>query len=234
MFGLGSRRDEEARVQAGGRLPPGQSLTQKFPVLHYGPVPRFKAATWDFHVWGEVEARAALDLGRIQPAAAHQLHMDIHCVTRWSKFDTEWEGVSLQTLIDAGSAQAASRPRSYVMQHAEYGFTVNLPLEVVLAGNFLLATHFDGAAASPPITDTPCEAWWAPSPGGTSSHVRTSGRAPSGCAGWNSWRRIGPASGSRPATITRRMSGKNSARPAGDDTEVLTAPASSGRRAVDG
>ncbi len=63
------RRDDEKRILSEGRLPPGQSLTQKFPVLHYGPVPRFNPATWDFRVWGEVVRDAQLDLGRISPAS---------------------------------------------------------------------------------------------------------------------------------------------------------------------
>ena len=71
--------------------------------------------------------------------------MDIHCVTRWSKLDTTWEGVSMRTLVDQGLIKLKPSAR-YVLQHAEYGFTVNLPLEVVLADNFLLATHFQRAA----------------------------------------------------------------------------------------
>jgi DMSO/TMAO reductase YedYZ molybdopterin-dependent catalytic subunit len=74
--------------------------------------------------------------------------MDIHCVTRWSKFDTQWEGVSIRSLIEAGllSLRPAAK---YVLQHAEYGFTANLPLEIVLQDNFLLATHFNGEPITP-------------------------------------------------------------------------------------
>ena len=148
MFGLGSRRDEEARAQAGGRLPPGQALTQKFPVLHYGPVPRFNAATWDLRIWGEVEQEQRLTWEVFQQLPRTKLHMDIHCVTRWSKFDTDWEGVALQTLIDQGLLKLKPTAR-FLMQHCEYGFTVNLPLEVALADNFLMATHFDGQPITP-------------------------------------------------------------------------------------
>jgi DMSO/TMAO reductase YedYZ molybdopterin-dependent catalytic subunit len=74
--------------------------------------------------------------------------MDIHCVTRWSKFDTEWEGVSLRFLVDEGFV-ALKPTAKYVMQHAEYGFTANLPLEVAFADNFLLATHFDRKPLTP-------------------------------------------------------------------------------------
>ena len=74
--------------------------------------------------------------------------MDIHCVTRWSKFDTLWEGVSLRTLVDQGLIHLKPTAR-YLMQHAEYGFTVNVSLEVALQENFLLATHFNGEPISP-------------------------------------------------------------------------------------
>ena len=74
--------------------------------------------------------------------------MDIHCVTRWSKFDTEWEGVSLRTLVDQGLIKP--KPTAlFVMQHAEYGFTTNLSLEIMLSENFLLATHFHGEPLTP-------------------------------------------------------------------------------------
>ncbi len=74
--------------------------------------------------------------------------MDIHCVTKWSKFDTEWEGVAVKTLVNEGLIKLKPEA-NYVVQHAEYGFTVNLPLEVVLAENFLLATHFNGVPLTP-------------------------------------------------------------------------------------
>jgi DMSO/TMAO reductase YedYZ molybdopterin-dependent catalytic subunit len=74
--------------------------------------------------------------------------MDIHCVTRWSKFDTVWEGVSVKTLVEQGFIRLKPTAR-YVLQHAEYGFTANLPLEVVLQDNFLLATHFNGEPLTP-------------------------------------------------------------------------------------
>jgi DMSO/TMAO reductase YedYZ molybdopterin-dependent catalytic subunit len=74
--------------------------------------------------------------------------MDIHCVTRWSKFDTEWEGVSLRTLVDEGLIKPKPTAQ-FVMQHAEYGFTTNLPLDIMLSENFLLATHYQGEPITP-------------------------------------------------------------------------------------
>lgn len=149
MFGnIFRRREDEERVRDEGRLPPGQSLTQKFPVLHYGPVPRFNPATWDLRVWGEVEEDVRWTWDEFMKLPRRKVTMDIHCVTRWSKFDTEWEGVSLRDLIE----QKLIKPKlgaRFVLQHAEYGFTTNLPLEVMLADNFLLATHFNGEPISP-------------------------------------------------------------------------------------
>lgn len=142
------RRNQEDKVREEGRLPPGQSLTQKFPVLHYGPVPTFNPAAWDFRVWGEVEEEKRWSWDEFNQLPRTKLHMDIHCVTRWSKFDTDWEGVSVKTLVEQGFFKIKPTA-THVMQHAEYGFTVNLPLEVVLQENFLLATHFQGEPISP-------------------------------------------------------------------------------------
>jgi DMSO/TMAO reductase YedYZ molybdopterin-dependent catalytic subunit len=143
-----NRRKEEQRVRDEGRLPPGQSLTLKFPVLHYGPVPPFNPATWDFRIWGEVEQEKRWDWNEFNQLPRSKIQMDIHCVTRWSKFDTVWEGVAVRTLVDQGFFKIMPTA-THVMQHAEYGFTVNLPLEVVLAENFLLATHLDGEPITP-------------------------------------------------------------------------------------
>ncbi len=137
------RKEEEERVKMEGRLPPGQSLTNRFPVLHYGPVPRFDEAKWDLRVFGEVEEEKRWTWAEFNQLPRTKIKMDIHCVTRWSKFDTDWEGVALRTLLEQGNLKLKPSAH-YLLQHCEYGFTVNLPLEVALADNFLLATHFDG------------------------------------------------------------------------------------------
>jgi len=142
------RRKEEERVSKEGRLPPGQSLTLKFPVLHYGPVPHFNPATWHFRVWGEVEEEQEWNWNEFNKLPRSKIEMDIHCVTRWSKFDTVWEGIPVKTLIDEGLIKPKPNV-THVMQHAEYGFTVNLPLEVILQDNFLMATHFNGEPLTP-------------------------------------------------------------------------------------
>jgi DMSO/TMAO reductase YedYZ molybdopterin-dependent catalytic subunit len=148
MFNFFKRKEDEGELARQGRLPPGQSLTKKFPVLHYGPVPRFDPLTWDLRVWGEVEQELKWNWAEFNQLPRTTLVMDIHCVTRWSKFDTTWEGVSVRALVDQGVIKPKSSAR-YVLQHAEYGFTVNLPLSVVLAENFLLATHYNGAPLDP-------------------------------------------------------------------------------------
>jgi DMSO/TMAO reductase YedYZ molybdopterin-dependent catalytic subunit len=142
------RREDEERIRKEGRLPPGQALTNRFPVLHYGPVPPFNAATWDLRLFGEVEQEVRWNWEEFSQLPHSRLKMDIHCVTRWSKFDTEWEGVSLKALVDSGLLKLKPTAK-YLLQHCEYGFTVNVPVEVALAPNFLLATHFDGKPLEP-------------------------------------------------------------------------------------
>jgi DMSO/TMAO reductase YedYZ molybdopterin-dependent catalytic subunit len=148
LNGLFRRKEAEERIKHEGRLPPGQALTQKFPVLHYGSVPPFNPATWDFRVWGEVEQPQRLNWLEFNQLPRAKVVMDIHCVTRWSKFDTEWEGVLVRTLVEAGLIRLKPQAR-FVVQHAEYGFTANLPVEILLADNFLLATHYNGEPISP-------------------------------------------------------------------------------------
>ena len=142
------RKQSEERVRQEGRLPPGQSLTQKWPVLHYGPVPSFNPATWDFRVWGEVEKPLRLTWEEFNQLPRSRVTIDLHCVTRWSKFDTLWEGVSIRTLVEKGLVKPLPQAR-FVLQHAEYGYTTNIPLDVALADNFLLGTHVDGQPISP-------------------------------------------------------------------------------------
>jgi len=130
------------------RLPPGQTLTSGFPTLHYGPIPDFNPSTWDFRVWGAVEEPLILTWDQILALPRTKIRMDLHCVTTWSKLDTEWEGISLKTLIDSGGIALKPGAR-YIMQHAEYGYTTNLPLEIAFQDNFLLATHYEGEPLTP-------------------------------------------------------------------------------------
>jgi DMSO/TMAO reductase YedYZ molybdopterin-dependent catalytic subunit len=148
MTELRDRELVQAKMDQEGRLPPGQSVTLKFPVLHYGPVPDFDPATWDFRIWGEVKQEARWTWDEFQSLPRTTVKMDIHCVTRWSKFDTLWEGVTLKTLVDEGHIKIKPEAE-YVMQHCEYGYTTNIPLAIALADNFILATHFNGDPITP-------------------------------------------------------------------------------------
>lgn len=148
LNGVFRRKNEEESFKKEGRLPPGQSLTLKFPVLHYGPVPGFNPTTWDFKVWGEVEQSLRFSWEEFSRLPRTKITMDIHCVTRWSKFDTAWEGVSVRSMVDSGLIKLKPGAK-YVIQHAEYNFTANLPIPIVLADNFLMATHFNGEPLSP-------------------------------------------------------------------------------------
>ena len=136
-----SRRKEEERVRKEGRLPPGQSLTLKFPVLHYGPEPTFNEATWDLHVFGEVKQEKRWRWQEFLALPTVKITTDIHCVTRWSKFDTEWEGVRFRDFIDLFGITDQAK---FVIAHCEYGYTTNTPLEIMMDDDVVLAYKFDG------------------------------------------------------------------------------------------
>jgi DMSO/TMAO reductase YedYZ molybdopterin-dependent catalytic subunit len=143
------RRQREEEVKQSGRLPPGQSLTQKFPVLHYGPVPIYRdLSAWTFKIGGLVEEEKTWSWEAFNQLPRRKVIYDLHCVTGWSKFDTEWEGVHLRDLVDAGIIRIKPEAK-YCIQHCEYGYTTNTPLEVALAPNFLMATHYNGSPLDP-------------------------------------------------------------------------------------
>lgn len=143
LKGLSDRRELEQKIKEEKRLPPGQSLTLKFPVLHYGPVPVYpNLDNWDFEIKGLVEEDVKLSWEEFTALPTRTFTLDIHCVTRWSKFDTVWEGVHLQDMIDAGLVKLKPEAK-YCIQHCEFGFTVNLPIEAMLSENFLFAYKYD-------------------------------------------------------------------------------------------
>ncbi|MBI9050261.1 MAG: molybdopterin-dependent oxidoreductase [Anaerolineaceae bacterium] len=142
------RRAMEKEMQQAGRLPPGQALTVKFPVLHYGAVPAFDESTWRLRIWGAVDHEVQLTWQAFNALPKVRLTMDLHCVTKWSKFDTTWEGVYLATLLQEIGMTVLPQA-NYVIQHAPEGYTTNLPVRIALAENFLLATGFEGQPLSP-------------------------------------------------------------------------------------
>ena len=117
-------------------MPPGQSLTLKWPVLHEGQAPSFDRARWDLAVRGLVENPFRLTWDEFQALPRKRIKADFHCVTTWSKFDNEWEGVSFRVIAE----KAKVKPEAgYVMVHGEGGYTTNVPLEDLLREEVLLA-----------------------------------------------------------------------------------------------
>lgn len=136
------RRDElVAKGIDPARVPPGQYVTDRFPVLHAGVTPRIDLATWDFTIDGLVAepARFTYDEIRAMPSATRTV--DIHCVTKWSKLDTTWEGVAVKELM---SRVAIDPSATHVLVQAEHGFTANLPLEDFLRDDNLFAYRYGG------------------------------------------------------------------------------------------
>jgi len=142
-------RAEKKVADAGydpARLPPGQHLTEKWPVLHAGSVPRTDLATWDFRVDGEVESPLRLTWEQLLGLPSTEITVDIHCVTRWSRFDTQFRGVHWRDLAEL--VKPTSRAR-YVVATAEQGFTTNLPLGALDEEHSLVAYEADGEPLTP-------------------------------------------------------------------------------------
>ncbi len=130
---------------AAARIPPGQYLTQKFPLLHYGTVPRTDLASWDLRLSGLVGAPVTLTWEQFKALPRKQVTVDIHCVTRWSKLDTTWEGVPIRAILEVASPQPAA---THVVAHCEQGYTTNLPISA-LDEDVLLADTYEGAPLEP-------------------------------------------------------------------------------------
>jgi DMSO/TMAO reductase YedYZ molybdopterin-dependent catalytic subunit len=128
------------------RIPPGQSLARDFPVLHYGPVPRVDLRTWNLRVYGAVETPLEVNWEEFRRLPRKQVTLDIHCVTRWSKLDTPWEGADIQALL----AQVGPTDRAhFVIAECEYGFTTSVPLEILATDQALIADTYDGKPLTP-------------------------------------------------------------------------------------
>ena len=146
LFEGNERKELERRMQAEGRLPPGQAATLKWPVLQYGSVPRFDPARWDFRITGLVEQPVRLtweDFNRLPKSAVTS---DFHCVTRWSRFDNHWQGVLFRDVLMLVKLKPGA---AYVLVHAEQGYTANVPLADLNRDNVLFATHHDGQPLAP-------------------------------------------------------------------------------------
>jgi len=136
----------EKRMRDEGRLPPGQSATIKWPVLHEGEVPRFDPATWDFKAGGLVETPLTLTWDQMTALPRREVVSDFHCVTRWSTFDNRWEGVAVREIL----ARAVPRPEArFVMAvghvgEKRYGYSTNIPLADLDREDALLAMRRNG------------------------------------------------------------------------------------------
>ena len=125
------------------RLPPGQYLTEKWPVLHAGSVPHTDLATWDFRVWGEVENELTLNWKQLTALPTVEVTQDIHCVTRWSRFDTTFKGVPWSAVRELVGQKPSAR---FAIAHAEQGFTANVPAASLELEGAMLAYEADGEA----------------------------------------------------------------------------------------
>ena len=128
------------------RLPPGQYLTERFPVLHVGDVPTYAPGQWDLKIFGLVDKPFTINLDELKSMPAVTLLTDIHCVTKWSKFDTTWKGVRVRNLFERAGMQAGA---AYIMGHAEHGYTANLPLGDVLLDESLVVYEYEGEEIEP-------------------------------------------------------------------------------------
>jgi DMSO/TMAO reductase YedYZ molybdopterin-dependent catalytic subunit len=131
-----------------GRLPPGQYETRDFPVLSAGPTPRTPLNKWDFTIRDADGRSLRWSWDEFQALPHDTPTVDIHCVTKWSKFDTTWEGVSVDTLLDAAKT-AGLLEGAFVVAFCDGGYTTNLPIADVTAGKAWVVFGYDGAPLPP-------------------------------------------------------------------------------------
>ncbi len=128
------------------RVPPGQYLTEKWPVLHYGPIPTFNPKTWDFRVFGRVEHELRMDWEELQKLDQTTVQADMHCVTTWSRLDQRWEGIPFSKIVELARPLPDAK---FVIAHSEYGFTANTPIEYCLRDDCLIALRANGEPLAP-------------------------------------------------------------------------------------
>src|SRR3954452_22739615 len=144
------RSKAEDKVRAAGydpaRLPPGQYLTDKWPVLHAGDVPKIDLATWRLELSGEVEEPQSLTYEQLTALPAKEITIDIHCVTRWSRFDAQFKGVHWSELAKLCKPKPSAH---FAIGHADQGFSANVPLEAIEDDNALVVYEADGGPLTP-------------------------------------------------------------------------------------
>ena len=127
-------------------LPPGQYLERGFPVLSTGPTPRSSLDDWVFALEHEGRKLASWSWAEFLQLPQSEITVDIHCVTSWSKLDTRWKGVTIETLLDSAGLEP---PEPYATAHSEGGYTTNLPVEDLLKDDVMIAHEFDGQPLEP-------------------------------------------------------------------------------------
>jgi len=125
------------------RMPPGQAQTQKWPVLHYGNVPKIDLKAWDFRIFGQVDKEWRCNWEEFRNLPWIDVHCDIHCVTRWSRLNNVFSGPSTKTVLEKAGVNPKAK---FVLVHCEQGFTTNLPLAEFLGEDCLFAIEHDGKA----------------------------------------------------------------------------------------
>lgn len=142
LFGESSERKKlEQQMRSAGRLPPGQSLTLKWPVLHEGSVPPTDLRTWDFRIEGLVEKPVLLTWEEFNKLPRAEIRCDLHCVTRWSRFDNRFEGVPFTEVMRLVTPKPDAR---FALLRGEHGYTTNLPLGDLMKPTTIFAFSHDG------------------------------------------------------------------------------------------
>jgi DMSO/TMAO reductase YedYZ molybdopterin-dependent catalytic subunit len=136
----GRRQADELGIDP-ARVPPGQYLTERFPVLTYGRNPKYDLKTWSLAVDGEVETPFALTWDELLALPQQEITVDIHCVTRWSKLDTTWRGVLVRDLLERAGVKPSG---THVLVHSDGGYTTNLPVSALLDDDVLIAHTYAG------------------------------------------------------------------------------------------
>jgi DMSO/TMAO reductase YedYZ molybdopterin-dependent catalytic subunit len=146
LWELWRTRMKQPDADVAHRVPPGQTLTTKWPVLTYGLTPRFDPKRWSFRCFGRVEQEVSWTYEEFLGLPRVRLTSDIHCVTRWSRLDNHWEGVHIREIM----SRVRVRPEAkYVMIHADPDYTTNLPLADLVDDDVLLALKHDGRDLEP-------------------------------------------------------------------------------------
>lgn len=143
--GFSGRGKPQGRVA--DRLPPGQHLTTDFPVLTAGPTPHTALEKWTLALQHSGRPLVKWNWAEFEALPQTEIKTDIHCVTKWTKLDTRWRGVTFDDLLEAAGADVS--PSMFVMAHCDGGYTTNLPVADLIAGKAMVATHFEGSPLTP-------------------------------------------------------------------------------------